>query len=129
MIFKPSFPYLCFFIKKVTLSPDLIGFVDTADVGSVLSHDLSLEVLKLRAFRTSLEKLLYRFLLESTGGFVKRGESTGIGVFGTGDEGGEEDIGDSDEEAHDEGKNDEVTDNGDNGVDEHVESESFLFLW
>ena len=71
---------------------------------------------------------MYLFLLESTGGLEKRGESTGIGVFGMGEDGGEEDIGESDEDAHDDGKNDEVTDNGDSGVDEHVDSESFLFL-
>ena len=57
----------------------------------------------------SLEKLLYRFLLDSPGTLLNSGESIGIGVRGIGDEGGDVDIGDSDElhADDDEGKNDD----------------------
>ena len=40
----------------------------------------------------SLEKLLYRFLLDSPGALLNSGESIGIGVMG-----GDVDIGDSDD--------------------------------
>ena len=45
----------------------------------------------------SLEKLLYRFLLNSPGAWLNSGESIGIGVLGMGDMGGDVDIGDSDD--------------------------------
>ena len=45
----------------------------------------------------SLEKLLYRFLLDSPGALLNSGESIGIGVLGMGDMGGDVDIGDSDD--------------------------------
>ena len=69
----------------------------------------------------------------SSGGLLNNGESIGIGVFGvTGDSGGDEDIGVgvSDDEAQDDvEKNEEdVIDNGERGVDEHVDNESFLVL-
>ena len=67
----------------------------------------------------------------SSGGLLNNGESIGIGVFGvTGDSGGDEDIGVSDDEAHDDvEKNEEdVIDSGERGVDEHVDNESFLVL-
>ena len=70
---------------------------------------------------------MYLFLLGSVGGLEKRGESIGMGVLLTeGDNGGEVDI----EEGHeDDGKNcEEEHDNGDNGVEEHVDMESFLDL-
>ena len=54
----------------------------------------------------------------------------GIGVLLTGDIGGEVDMGESDDDPHDDGgKNwDEVSDSGDRGVEEQVETESFLDL-
>lgn len=81
----------------------------------------------------SLEKLLYRFLLDSPGTLLNSGESIGIGVRGIGDEGGDVDIGDSDElhADDDEGKNDdeeELVDQGERGVEEQVDIESFLGL-
>ena len=84
----------------------------------------------------SLEKLLYRFLLDSPGTLLNSGESIGIGVLGMGDMGGDVDIGDNDDDWHpdddDEGKKDEdeFVDQGERGVEEQVESESFLgLLW
>ena len=83
----------------------------------------------------SLEKLLYRFLLDSPGTLLNSGESIGIGVLGMGDMGGDVDIGDSDDDWHpedDEGKKDEeeFVDQGERGVEEQVDSESFLgLLW
>ena len=54
----------------------------------------------------------------------------GIGVLLTGDIGGEVDMGESDDDPHDDGgKNwDEVSDSGDRGVEEQVDTESFLDL-
>ena len=91
------------------------------------SDDFSLEARTLLARRMSFEKLLYLFLLGSTGGLENKGESMGMGVlFNDGDIGGDVDI---DEGQEEDGKNcEEVHDKGDNGVDEQVETESFLDL-
>ena len=80
----------------------------------------------------SLEKLLYRFLLDSPGALLNRGESIGIGVLGKGDMGGDVDIGDSDDwhDEEDDGKNEEeeLVDQGERGVEEQVDTESSLAL-
>ena len=80
----------------------------------------------------SLEKLLYRFLLDSPGALLKSGESIGIGVLGMGDMGGDVDIGDRDDwhDDDDEGKNEEeeLVDQGERGVEEQVDMESSLGL-
>ena len=79
-----------------------------------------------RLLRISLEKLLYLFLLESIGGFERSGESAGMGREGVlGDIGGDDDIGDKEDDGHDEGKNDEDEDEaGDSGAEEQEETES-----
>ena len=65
----------------------------------------------------------------SIGGFANSGESAGIGVLGIGDIGGEDDIGDKEDDVHGEGKNEEEEDDkGESGAEEQVETESFLSL-
>ena len=96
-----------------------------------LSEDLSLEALKLLARLRSLLKLRNFFLLESTGGLVRSGESAGMAVFLTGESGGvmgREGRGEREEEVE-EGKNDELeNDDGERGVEEQVDIESNLSL-
>ena len=79
----------------------------------------------------SFEILLYRFLLDSAT-LLNKGESIGIGVLGVGEMGGDEDMGENDEETHDDddGKKDEeeFVDQGERGVEEQVDRESFLVL-
>ena len=68
----------------------------------------------------------------SSGGLENSGESAGIGVFvGRGETGGDDDIGDNDDDGHGEGENgDEENELGESGAEEQlVDMESFLGLW
>ena len=108
----------------------LISSLRKDSLNFTFSIDLARDALLL--LRISREKLLYLFLLVSTGGLENRGESAGIGVFGLGEIGGEDDMPDNEEDGHGEdengdGENDEEV--GDNGTEEHVvDIESFLCL-
>ena len=158
IIFHPSLPNLCFLIRKLTESPVLSSLTGDAsgcrtelvnvfivtvtreteqeDVSKGKNHKItfSLDLARddLRLLRISLEKLLYLFLLVSSGGFERRGESAGTGRdggLGVGDMGGDDDIGDNDDDGHDEEKNeDEDEERGERGAEEQEERESLCML-